>query len=100
MRVEAQLLQPVAHALDICVKSSDALRLPLDDLNRLLRAHTHRRRQRVAEQTRAAALDEQIDHVLFGRDESARRAAKRFAERAGDTVDLPEQAKVVGGSST
>jgi hypothetical protein len=53
-------------------------------------------RQGVAEQIGARALAQQLHHLLARCGEAAAGAAQRLAEGAGDDVDLPKHAAVLG----
>ena len=59
------------------------------------RAARDGRRKRVREELRPRALREQVADLLGGRDVAAGGAAERLAERAGDHVDLAEEAVVL-----
>src|SRR5207249_6521144 len=53
-------------------------------------------RNRVRKQIRARTLPQEIDNLFAAAGETAARAAKRFAERAGDDVDLVHDAAILG----
>src|SRR5436305_13090744 len=53
-------------------------------------------RNRVRKQIRARALPQELDNLFAAAGETAASATKRFAERAGDDVDLAHDAAILG----
>ena len=81
VQVEAELRQAAAHAGDVVVQLGDALRLALDDFDRLARAAGDGGGQGVGEEARPGPLLEQVDHVRRPRRHS-RRPRRRALCRA------------------
>lgn len=73
----------------------DPLRLVHQRADRCVRARRDRHGQRVGEERRASALDDELDEVLGTRDKPARAAAERFAEGAGEDIDLADHVVVL-----
>lgn len=76
-----------AGVLHIVFQTLHAMRLAQGDFDCFARARGDRDGEGVAEESGAAALDDEVDYLLACGDEAAGAAAEGFAERAGEDVD-------------